>query len=78
MTTQDEEYQPTMDQSLHSIALSMIEIHKETKKQRQIARETLRFMRQDSRSLRHIPIRPRAPRTVWEWMRDQIKWPQFA
>ena len=74
MTTEN---QPTVEQSLHSIALSMIGIHKEMKETRRIAKETLRWQKGEARSLRRIPVRP-VKRTVWEWLRDQLRQPRPA
>lgn len=59
--------QPTVEQSLHSIALSMINIHKELKDTRQIAKDTLRFMKAEARQTIIRPA-PRKP-TVWSWLR---------
>lgn len=46
MTTDN---QPTVEQSLHSLALSMIQINDELKKTRRIQTETLRFMKREAR-----------------------------
>lgn len=46
MTTEN---QPTVEQSLHSIALSMIEINKELKEMRRIQKDTLRCMKAQAR-----------------------------
>ncbi len=61
--------QPTMEQSPHSIALSMIDIHKELKDMRRISKDVLRFMKDEARQTIIRPA-PRKP-TVWDWLRDQ-------
>jgi hypothetical protein len=68
MTT---ETQPTVEQSLHSIALSMINIHKELKDTRRIAKDTLRFLKGEARqnATRFVPRK----RTVGDWLRDQLR-----
>ena len=68
MTT---ETQPTVEQGLHSIALSMIGIHKELKDTRKVHKETLRFLKGEARQ---TIIRPALrQRTVWSRLRDQMR-----
>ena len=62
---------PTVEQSLHSIALSMINIHKELKDSRRIHKDTLRFMKAGRTERITITPLPRK-RTVGEWLRDQL------
>ena len=68
MTT---ETQPTVEQSLHSIALSLIGIHKELRDTRRIQKDVLRFMKAEMRQ----PARAWTPRrrTAWDWLRDRMR-----
>ena len=65
------DHQPTVEQSLHSIALSMISIHKELRDTRRISKDVLRWRKEEARSLMRIPVRRK--RTTWEWLRDQMR-----
>ena len=65
-----DEHQPTMEQSLYSIALSMIEIHKELKTTRRIAKDTLRFAKGEARQnvTRFVPQK----RGLFDWIKSLL------
>lgn len=67
--------EPTAEQSFHSIALSLIGIHKKPRETRRVQKDALRFQKGEARSLMRIPVRSRK-RTVWDWLRDQFRRPQ--
>ena len=61
---------PTVEQRLHSIALSMIGIHKELKDSRRIQKDTLRSLKERARMT--VTRHERRKTTVWSWLRDLI------
>jgi len=63
--------QPTVEQSLHSIALSMIEINKELREARRTQTKAFRFTKQETRWPNSHTPPPPVPekRTLWDWLR---------
>ena len=61
---------PTVEQSLHSLALSLIGIHKELKDTRRIHKDTLRFLKSEARQtvIHSVPRK----RTIWSRLRRSI------
>lgn len=63
------ETHPTMEQSLHSIALSMININDELQQARRIQKETLRFQKAEARQVVIKPIPAyREETSLWRWL----------
>lgn len=61
---------PTVEQGLHSIALSLIDIRKELRDTRRIHKDTLRFLKSEAQQPVFRPI-PRR-RTIWSRLRRFI------
>lgn len=63
MNTDD---QPTMEQSLHSIALSLIELNKGLRDTRRTQLRTFRLTKQETVRISRVQIVPPKP-SIWVW-----------
>ena len=64
--------QPTVEQSLHSIALSLIGIHKELKDTRRIQKDALRNTKEQVRHVDRRFARAQMNRTWWRRLTEWI------
>ncbi len=65
MTQTNDENQPAVEQSLHSLALSMIQINDELKKTRRLQHEALRFAKREAVIINRRPMElPKEP-SLW-------------